>query len=446
MRRLVRSSAHALMRTRSFPNDDRSCGWIAMLPPLPPPRRLPSGQHADCVVLGAGFTGLAAARQLATHRPDWRVALIEAQRVGFGASGRNSGFIVDVGHYEPKRGVDGNRRLVRLGRAGLDRLRTLVRTHAIECAWTERGRLHAAVGDLGMRRLDEFYGGLRAMGEAHETLDAAAVTAITGTSYYRAAARTRGAVMVQPAALARGLAATLPPNVELFEESPVRAIHRGTTFRLEAGQGAITADRLFLTANGFTSSLGFLRRRVFPLWTFASLSRVLTDEEQTTLAGEPEWGLVPEERMGTTVRRTRDSRILIRNTVRYTAGADITEASRHQLREIHERSFRARFPMLPRVALEYTWGGVLGMSVNGAQFFGKIADHVFAAAGCNGVGIALGTIAGALLADLAVGADSELLRDILSLPQPGWIPPDPFLGLAVRATLAQLQARARDEL
>jgi glycine/D-amino acid oxidase-like deaminating enzyme len=434
------------MRTRNLPNDDRSCGWVAILPPLAPARRLTSEQRADCVVLGAGFTGLAAARQLATHRPDWRVALVEAQRVGFGASGRNSGFIVDVGHYEPKRGVEGNRRLVRLGRAGLERLRALVHTHAIECAWTERGRLHGAVGDLGMRLLDEFYAGLRAMGEPHEALDAGAVTVITGTAYYRAAARTPGAVMVQPAALARGLAATLPANVELFEESPVRAIRHSATFRLEAGHGAIVADRLFLAANGFTGSLGFLRRRVFPMWTFASLTRVLTDDEQAALGGEPEWGLVPEERMGTTVRRTRDNRILIRNTVRYTAGRDLTEAYRDQVREVHARSFRARFPMLPHVGFEYAWGGVLGMSVNNAQFFGKLDDRLFAAAGCNGVGVAMGTIAGALLADLAVGADSELLQDMLLLPRPGWIPPEPFLGIGVRATLSRLRARARDEL
>jgi glycine/D-amino acid oxidase-like deaminating enzyme len=173
---------------------------------------------------------------------------------------------------------------------------------------------------------------------------------------------------------------------------------------------------------------------------------VLTDDEQAALGGEPEWGLVPEERMGTTVRRTRDNRILIRNTVRYTAGMDVSEAYRDQVREVHARSFRARLPMLPRVGFEYTWGGVLGMSVNNAQFFGKLDDHLFAAAGCNGVGVAMGTIAGALLADLAVGADSELLRDMLSLPRPRWIPPEPFLGIGVRATLSRLSARARDEL
>jgi glycine/D-amino acid oxidase-like deaminating enzyme len=105
------------MRTRKLPNDDHGCGWPTLLPPLASPRQLTGKQRADCVVVGAGFTGLATARQLAVHRPEWRIVLLDAQRVGCGASGRNSGFVVDVGHYEPARGIEGNRRLVRLGRA-----------------------------------------------------------------------------------------------------------------------------------------------------------------------------------------------------------------------------------------------------------------------------------------------------------------------------------------
>src|SRR3990172_2718909 len=121
-------------RTRTLPRDDSGCGWIALLPPPPPaPPPIPA-ERADCVIVGAGFTGLAAARRLSTHRPQWRILLLDAQRAGFGASGRNSGFLVDVGHYRPKLGVEGNRRLVRLGRAGIDELRALVATHAIDCA------------------------------------------------------------------------------------------------------------------------------------------------------------------------------------------------------------------------------------------------------------------------------------------------------------------------
>jgi glycine/D-amino acid oxidase-like deaminating enzyme len=434
------------MRTRKLPNDDQHCGWLATLPPLAPARGLRTAQRADCVVVGAGFTGLATARQLAMHRPEWRIVVLEAQRVGWGASGRNSGFVVDVGHYEPKLGVETNRKLVRLGRAGLAHLRALVREHAIECAWTERGRLHGAVGDVGMRALDTFYAGLEAMGEAYQSLDAAAVAAITGTTRYRAAARTPGTAMVQPAALVRGLAGTLPANVDVFEESPVRAVRGGAKCTLDAGDGSVVTDRLFLAANGFTPSLGFLRRRVVPMFTFASLTRVLTESEQRALGGDPEWGLVPEERMGSTVRRTRDQRILIRNTVRYTAELEIDEAFRSAVRAIHRRAFHARFPMLADVGFEYTWGGVMGISLNGRQFFGKLADNLFAAAAYNGVGVALGTISGVLLADFAIGAESELLSDMHALPGPNWIPPEPLLGIGVRATLARLTARAREEI
>jgi len=434
------------MGTRRLPNDDHACGWVAMLPPPAPPRRLAGEERADCVVLGAGFTGLAAARQLATRRPEWRVVALEAQRVGFGASGRNSGFVVDVGHYEPRRDVEENRRRVRLGRAGLAHLRELVREHAIDCAWSERGRIQAAVGEVGMRSLERSRAGLEAMGEPYEWLDASGTAAVTGTTYYRAGIRTAGTALMQPAALARGLAAALPRSVELFEESPVRAIRRGAQFRLEAGAGAVLADRLFVAANGFAPALGFLRRRIFPLFTFGSLTRVLTGAEQAALGGEPEWGLVPEERMGTTVRRTRDNRILVRNTVHYAPGLEVGEPYRREVREHHRRAFRARFPMLPQVDLEYTWGGVMGMSLNNAHYFGKLDDNLFAAAGCNGVGVALGTISGKLLADLAVHADSDLLSDVLSLPAPAWIPPEPLLGMGVRATLARLVARAGEEL
>jgi glycine/D-amino acid oxidase-like deaminating enzyme len=433
------------MRVRRLPNDDDACGWTALLPPMPPARRLRAAERADCVVIGAGFTGLAAARRLATLRSDWRIAILEAQRVGGGASGRNSGFVVDLPHYAPARGLEGNLRLLRLGRAGLERLREEVRGHAIDCDWTERGRLHAAAGDAGMRALDRFTAGAAALGEPVEALDRATLVRLIGTDYYRAGARTRGTAMVQPAALVRGLARSLPRNVDLFEESPVCALHRGAGFRLESRAGSLTAARLFVTTNGFTPALGLLRDRLFPLLTFASLTRPLTGDEAAALGGEPVWGLVSELPMGTTLRRLRDGRLLIRNTVRYRPSLGSDADYRRRVRARHRDSLCARFPMLGAVPFEHTWGGVMGASANGAHFFGRLAPNLFAAAGYNGVGVAMGTICGALLADLALGAESTLLADVQALPGPDWIPPGPALGVGVRATLAYLSKKARGE-
>ena len=151
---------------------------------------------------------------------------------------------------------------------------------------------------------------------------------------------------------------------------------------------------------------------MFPMFTFASLTRSLTASEQSALGRDSEWGLVPEERMGTTVRRTGGQRVLIRNTVQYSPRIKVDAVWRRHVRDIHLRSFRSRFPMLAEVDFEYTWGGVMGISTNSAQFFGRLAENFYASSAYNGVGVAMGTISGTLLADLVVGADSGLLRDI----------------------------------
>jgi glycine/D-amino acid oxidase-like deaminating enzyme len=366
--------------------------------------------------------------------------------VGFGASGRNSGFVVDIWHYLPARGLEGNRRLIRLGRSGRDSLRALVQAHGIDCAWNEYGRLHGAVGDRGLRALDTLRQGLDAMGEPYRWLDAKTLAGVIGTPHYQAAIHTPGGVLVQPAALVRGLASALPANVELFEESPVRRIDVGRPIVLSAGTGQITADRLFLAVNGFTAGWGLAGRGVFPMLTFASLTHPLKTEEQRALEGEREWGLVPEDPMGTTVRRTRDQRILIRHTVRYGTHLASEAAGLRTVAAAHRAAFRARFPMLPGVDLAYTWGGVLGMTINTGQCFVRAADDVFIAAGCNGAGVALGTALGRLLADFALGADSALLRDAQALPRPRWLPPERLLRPGVQAAVQWMGLRSRGEI
>ena len=110
------------MRARRPPHDDDACGWWNVLPSPPSARRLEGDVAADCVVVGAGFTGLAIARQLALLQPEWQIALVEGQRAGYGASGRNSGFAGAVTHLDPKRGIEEALRLRRLCRAGIDAL------------------------------------------------------------------------------------------------------------------------------------------------------------------------------------------------------------------------------------------------------------------------------------------------------------------------------------
>jgi glycine/D-amino acid oxidase-like deaminating enzyme len=426
--------------------DDTDCGWYDMLPEPKPARRVQGLERADWVVLGAGITGLSAARRLAEHLPEARILLVEARRVGSGASGRNSGFLTDVGHYEKGLRPEVHHQRIRLARAGIAEVRERVRAHDIQCDWSEGGRLHGAAGNAGRRSLQRFLGQLETLGEPYEALDAQTLEAITGTAYYCDGARLPGSVLVQPAALVRGLAGVLPPNVVLFEESPVDTARTGSPLRLQCREGAIEAPKLLLTCNAFAPTLGFLRQRMFPLFIFASLTRVLTEDEQAGLGGERAWGLVPEVAVGTTVRRTPDQRILIRNSACYAPGGRFPANQIEKARAAHRDSLRARFPDLAHVDLESTWGGVVAISLNGSPFFGRLAPNLFGAAIFNGVGMAMGSALGMLLADEAVGAESGLLRDARSLPRPSWLPPPPLLGLAVRPALAWMHRQAHAEI
>ncbi|HEY8019506.1 MAG TPA: FAD-binding oxidoreductase [Thermoanaerobaculia bacterium] len=395
-------------------------------------------------MLGAGFTGLAVARRLAAAAPELSVALIDAQRAGEGASGRSSGFVVALAHFIARLEFATSRRYVALCRQGIGALRDLVVERGIDCAWDERGWLHAAAGEAAAGELPRLRAWLDRLGEPYEWLESSGLAAATGTEFYRLGLRLPGSVLVQPAALARGLAAALPPSVALYEESPVRAIRRlpAGGFRLETASGALRAERLFIATNGYSPALGVLADRVLPLLTFGALTRSLSGEEQRRLGGEGEWGLLAEDAMGSTVRRTRDQRILIRNTVRYDPDFAVPARCLARVRDNHRRAFLARFPALAEVAFEHTWGGVMGTSPNRGHSFGEIERSLFAAAGYTGAGIALGTAAGALLADLALGIGSERLDDMLALPAPDRLPPRPFLDWGARWKVARMNASA----
>ncbi len=432
------------MKVAQPPTDPRIGGWYAQLPEPAPARRLAGEQTADWVVVGAGYTGLAAARRLAGHCPGERILLLEAMRVGLGASGRNSGFAIDLPH-SVNDGAEDSHRIYRLCSAGVALLRDAVETGQIDCQWSERGKLHCALEDSGMHDLDALCTELDELGAPYERLDASALEARIGTPYYRAAVHTPGTALMQPAALTCGLAATLPATVELYEETPVSAIEPGRPVRLATSKAVISANRVLLATNHPMMALAGLDKRLFPVSTFASLTRLLTSAEQAALGGESDWGVLPGQRMGTTMRYTRDRRLLIRNVLRYTPNFSAGKAAWRRILAQHRRSFEARFPMLGIVPFEHSWSGALSMAQNGNGFFGPATEGVLASLGCNGTGVGKGTIFGAMLADYAVGAGSDLLNDMLALPGPNRLPPRPIMNLAVPFVINRRQRVAGRE-
>jgi glycine/D-amino acid oxidase-like deaminating enzyme len=436
----------------ALPNDDNSCGWYQALPPAAPATRLRGQQQADYAVLGAGFAGLAAARRLAELKPDARILLVDAQRVAEGASGRNSGFVIDLPHKFALEHPDPvhKQKLLDLNRAAIAQLQGLVERHGIDCQWSAVGKYQGAVGERGEAFLEHFEHLMQDLGEPYHWVEKGELSKVLGTPYYSRAIFTPGCYLMQPAALVRGMADHLPGNVELLEQSPIRGLQRERgQWRLQGDEGSITTPRLLLGTSIFTREFGYLKNRLLPVMTFASWTRPLTDEELARYGGELNWGLTPADHAGTTLRMTADRRILIRNSYKHVSkyGASVSEGMRQRIRADHRKAFLARYPALAEVPFTHTWGGVYAISRNFTNFFGQLEEGVFASACDNGVGAAWGTISGTLLADLAVGADSQALRDIRQVTgMPSLNPPEPFLGLGVKSRIRLAKWQSRSEL
>jgi len=436
----------------NLPLDDNNCGWYAALPEPKATKRLIGQQRADYVVIGAGFAGLAAARRLAELEPQARIILLDAQRVGYGASGRNSGFVIDLPHKFSLEHPDPahKMKLLALNRAAISQLEGAVNRYGIDCQWSHSGKYQGAVGARGEAYLDHFESLLSELGEPYELIDKSKLAGITGTDYYNRAIYTPGCYLMQPAALVRGLADNLPENIELYENTAVSGLDKQAQgVKVSCPEGEIIADKILMGTSIFTKEFGFLKNRLLPMMTFASWTRPLTDSEVTSFTGQFNWGLTPADHAGTTVRMTADRRLMIRNSYQHVPkyGASVTTSIRESIKQDHRAAFEARYPQLSHVPFSHSWGGTYAISRNFTNFFGQLDDGIFATACDNGVGAAWGTISGTLLAEHVVGSSSTLLSHIKEVTgMPSLNPPEPFLGVGVKARIKLAKWQSRSEI
>ena len=433
------------IKARKLPDDGPRNGWYETLPPPPPARRVAGRVRADFAVIGAGTCGCAVARRLGELRPDETVALVEATRVGYGTSGRNAGFMLDHHSHGGMKHFEAARKNDRLFAAGTAWLRDLVQKHQIRCQWSDWGRIYVAAEAAAEGELKGVSDGFDALGVPWRGLDRDDLETVTGSRFYRRGVRADGSALVQPAAMMRGLAATLPANVTLYEESPVREIGTTGGFRLACPDGTIEARQVILCNHVFAEEMGILKHRVVPLASFASLTAPLSDARMTMLGAEGEFGLLPANPNGSTVRLTRDRRILMRNTLHYARDKRFAPELMDEVADTHRRSIARRWPDLGEVPFAGTWGGILAFTRNEGAVFGTVREGLWAVMTSDAAPMTKGAIGGKLLAEHICGEDSELLQTMLSLPKAALLPPDPILRFFVDRRIGRIAAAGPGE-
>lgn len=424
-------------------------GWQAILPPRVPNPALKHKIVADYLIIGAGFAGLSAARRLQQIHPNTTIVVLEGCEIGKGPAGRNSGFMIDLPHDLSSQDYAGN--------TDNDRQQTAINRSAIEFAHhafeeyqmpsealQSVGKINAAASTKGVRFNEQYAAHLNDLNESHKLLDADDMRRITGIDYYQGGLWTPGTAMLQPAlyisALADGLAQNT--NIHIFENSAVAKLQKqndgSTTNNWSAitAKGQVNAAKVILAVNGMVERFGYFQNRLMHVFTYASMSRKLTPKEIERLGGEPTWSCTSADPMGTSVRRITGiggDRLLIRNRATYDPSMEVSSQRITSVKKDHLKAFRARFPMLSEVSMDYAWGGRLCLSKNGVFAAGEVDEGLFSACCQNGLGTAKGTAIGVIAAEQASGKKTSLIPAYRVEQPPTKLLPKPLMFLGANS-------------
>lgn len=429
--------------------------WNIILGPEAPPQTLESGGNADCVIIGGGFAGLSAARRLKQLEPNAQIIVLEAGHIAEGASGRNSGFMIDLPHELSSSDYAGDgddKTLIGLNRQAIAFGRDAVDDYDIKRDFfDEAGKINGAASQYAHDHNLTYAQHLEALGEASEMLDRQQMQDITGSTHYMSGLYTSGTVMLQPAGYMRGFAKGLRRDgIVIYEQSPVTAFARkGQIWHVKSGDHSITTPRIILANNGHLESFGFAKGRLMQIFLFASMTPELDASALKKLGGHPRWGITPSDPMGTTMRRIDQgqggNRIITRTCAVLRQKMESKAIDLSRASSVHHQKFNQRFPQLKGLTMEYQWAGHLCLSLNGPAVTGEIDQGVFAACVQNGLGTTRGTLTGIAAAEQAAGKTSNITDYFAQEAEPKKLPPKPLAEISANAYMRYKEWRARDE-
>ncbi len=388
--------------------EDPATLWHAMSSPGPVFTPLRGPAEADLVVVGGGIVGLSTALHAANA--GLSVALLEAQTIAWGASGRNAGFVVpNFAKVDPDAVTDrlGPRAepLIALAAGSADLVFDLIARHAIACEAHQSGWIQPAHSQAALAKSADRVRQWAARGRPVRLLDATEVAGLTGVKHWRGGWIDPSGGVLNPVAYARGLArAAAQAGATLYESSPVTALVRdGVGWKATTPAGQITARRVVLATNAYAGTLWpGLAHSYFPLQIFQIATQPLPAQHRQRLL--PQGQCVSDSRRNLfTFRFTDDNRLISGGMAILPAGAAVRLPQ-----AIHARLARELdLPDLP--SLSHHWSGIASVMPDFLPRICELAPNLIAGFACNGRGIALSTAMGGQLADWATGRPTHAL-------------------------------------
>jgi glycine/D-amino acid oxidase-like deaminating enzyme len=404
--------------------------------------------EADLAIVGGGFTGLWAAVQAKRERPEREVVLVEAETAGWGASGRNGGFVeasLTHGQYNGASRFPGElEALEALGRENLEGMKADLARHGIDAAWQETGVLSVATQPHQVAELDEDAALLRRYGWEAEVLDRDAVRAEVASPTYLGAVEVRtGVALTDPGALALGLRATaLELGVRLHERTPVT---RASSAELVTPAGQIRAEKVLLATGAYPPLAKAIRRLVAPVYDYVLVTEPLSAAQRAELRWERGQGISDRGNQFHYYRLTPDGRVLFGGydaIYHYGGRVDARLDRRPATFELLARHLLETFPALEGIRVSHAWGGPIDTCSRFCVTFGRaLGGRAVYVVGYTGLGVGASRFGARTALDLLDGADTERTRLKMVRSRPLPFPPEPARWAVIQATRAAL-ARA----
>ncbi len=247
--------------------NDNSCSWINDLNPRSYIQTLSSDLSCEWLIIGAGYTGLSAARKLGQLYPNKKILLVDSQLAGEGASSRNSGYLVDTtlnDGFTSNKELENYKKKADIYKLGIEAVERFIKEHQVDCDWNKCGKYFASSKFEDKDILENFSETISKLGFEHNLLFKEDLTKRLGTNFYNVALHTKGGILLHPGKLVRAMIDTLPENVKLYENTQLLNWKKvNSTINCNFKIGLVKTKKIIFATNGFLKSLGIKKNYNF---------------------------------------------------------------------------------------------------------------------------------------------------------------------------------------
>lgn len=411
--------------------------WQATAP-LRSPQSFSPKKRYDVAIIGGGYTGLWTAYHLISRQPGMSIAIFEAQELGYGASGRNGGFVMPVLHHSLHNllrevGVDVARGVHAIATGAVAQLCETVSRESLDCDLDKSGLLVVATNEQQERKVRRDLEAAAAMGLADiRKIDRDELGTIVKSPTYRFALEQTGCATVHPLKLVRSLGALLErKGVHIFERSNVNELEAAAGgVNIDVGGKRYLADKAVLGLNAWSSAMSSIDRDVMPVYSYIIATEPIPESRWNEIGWARRYGIEDKRYHVHFYRRTTDNRILWGGrrakssmAARISPSMDADPAVFRLLAQ----SFAETFPQLDGVNFSHGWGGPIAETLSQLPSFGTLGDgRVHYGHGYCGHGVGPSFLGGQTLADLVQGDETERTRlPFVNRPHGQW-PAEPW--------------------